>query len=401
MKIAYLDCFSGVSGDMLLGALIDAGVSIDDLRSDIAALGIPAIRLETIPVLRRGIRALSVRVVDDEPHRARRMEDVEKILRAATLDDAIREKSLAAFRRLASVEGAIHGRSPEEVHFHELAASDTLVDVVGAFCAFRRLGVGLIASSPVNVGGGTVSTAHGIFPVPAPATAELLRGVPVFSEFGGELTTPTGALLLTALATSFGPMPPMRIERIGHGAGERETPHPNVLRLFLGEAESPAPWSESVCEVETNIDDMNPQIFGALFSKLADAGAMDVFLTPVQMKKNRPGMLLTAVCGDDSLARVIGLILRETTTLGVRYSRRNRVCLERRMGRVETPFGPVAVKIALMDGNVRSASPEYEDCARLALQTATPLADVLRAAGAAAAAAYPTGSPDPGGDSTG
>jgi pyridinium-3,5-bisthiocarboxylic acid mononucleotide nickel chelatase len=396
MEIAYLDCFSGVSGDMLLGALVDSGVKIDDLRTDLSRLRIPGLDLEASQVQRAGVHATIVKVMDEQGGAVRKLADMEAILDASSLGEDVREGARTALRRLAEIEAGIHGCKPDETHFHELGGVDTIADVVGTLCGFKRLGVDAIHVSPVNVGSGTIKCAHGILPVPAPATAELLRGAPIYSVFEGELTTPTGALLVTQIAHTFGPMPPMRLDRIGHGAGSRETHHPNVLRLFIGASDHACAGDEAISQIETNIDDMNPQLFGAIFGKLADAGALDTYLTSIQMKKNRPGLLLTTICPESTLSAVADVIFRETTTLGMRFSQWNRLKLPRRMRTVETRFGELKVKVAVMHGRIRNAAPEYEECVRLADAAGASIAEVLREAARAASEHFPSGSPDPG-----
>jgi hypothetical protein len=288
-----------------------------------------------------------------------------------------RDRAKALFGRLAEAEAAVHQMPIEQVHLHEVGALDSIIDIVGAVFAMEWAGVDRVVSSPLNVGGGTVASAHGTLPVPAPATVRLLGAAPVYSGPANgaavELVTPTGALLATAYADSFGPLPAMTIERTGYGAGERDTPgRPNVLRVFIG-AEAGVARLERVVVIECEIDDMNPQIYGPLMDQLYTAGALDVFYVPVQMKKNRPGTLLTVVCAPEHRAALADVIFRETTTIGLRFAERERECLRRETVVVETPIGQIRFKLAWRDGRVVNATPEFDDCAKLAAERGLPI----------------------------
>jgi uncharacterized protein (TIGR00299 family) protein len=290
------------------------------------------------------------------------------------LSDAAKERAVHLFERLAEAEAAIHSVPVEQIHLHEVGAIDSIVDIVGAVYGLEQIGADRIVSSPLNVGGGTVRCAHGVFPVPAPATARLLTGVPVYSgDVEMELVTPTGALIVTGYAESFGPMPPMRLDRIGYGAGDRDPEnHPNVLRLIVGDTGA-AVQAHRVVEIVCEIDDMNPQLFGPLMERLHDSGALDVFYAPVQMRKNRPGTLVTILAHPQDRDRLSGILFTETTTIGVRFQEMMRECLDRAFADVETPVGTIRFKVASRAGHVLNASPEFDDCARIAAERGVPI----------------------------
>jgi len=410
VRILHFDCFSGAAGDMILGALIDAGLPFEGLQRALGSLALDREAVRTERVVRAGIGATKLHVrgeeaahhhAHQEPHGHRRagsagdaavaearhvhthrtLPEIARLIDGSALSPSARKRAVALFERLAETEAAVHGTTRERVHLHELGALDSIVDVVGTVYALEALGIDRVTASPLNVGGGTVATAHGIYPVPAPATARLLTGVPVYA--GGqqaELVTPTGALLITAYAERFGALPPMRLERVGYGAGTRDFPDaPNVLRVLIGEAEETAPV-RTVVVIETEIDDMNPQIFGVLVERLLAAGALDVFHTPIQMKKARPGTLLTVVATPETRAELTAIIFRESTTIGVRYAEMARECLDRESVTVETPFGPVPIKVARRNGELMNASPEFDACVRIAASSGRPVKDVHAAA---------------------
>ncbi len=383
-RLVYLDASSGGSGDMVLGAVVDLGLPLDRLREDLRALPLTGYRLEARRVSRSGLAATKVDVHVEEEQRAHRhLGDIVRLLEESRLPADVTEQAEALFVRLAEAEAEVHGTSPERVHFHEVGAVDSIVDIVGGVLALRWLEADRIVSSPLNVGSGTVTMAHGTFPVPPPATTRLVRGVPVYGEGAGELLTPTGALLLTAYATQYGPLPPMRIEKTGHGAGSRETEgRPNVLRLLLGEEGGDAE-SDRVLLLETEIDDASPQLLGPLLDQLLAAGALDAFFTPVQMKKGRPGVLVTVLAPPARRLPLEELLFRETTTLGVRRQEWDRTVLEREISTVETAYGPIRVKIGRRGGTVYNAWPEFEDCQRAAADRKVPLKQVLAEALAA------------------
>jgi len=396
-RLVYFDCASGASGDMLLGALVDLGLPIDSLATELQKLPLPGYRLAAHKVHRAGLHATKVDVVlasehdHGHPHghdhghhgHSRGLLDILRLLDASGLDGAVRDHAAACFRRLAEAEGEVHGVPPETVHFHEVGAVDSIVDVVGGVIGLAWLRADRFAASPLNVGTGTIAMAHGTYPVPPPATARLVRGVPVYGAGEGELLTPTGALLVTSHATAYGALPPLSIESVGHGAGARDTPdRPNVLRLIVGE-EGASAASERVLVLEAEIDDMLPQLYGPLLARLFDAGALDAYLTPVQMKKNRPGTLVTAIAPPGRRAAVEQVFFAETTTLGVRSQEWDRTTLEREVIAVETAYGTVGVKVGRRGGQVTNAQPEFEDCQRVASAAGVPVKEVWAAAIAA------------------
>ncbi len=389
LTLLYFDCFSGASGDMIVGALLDAGLPLDDLRGALGTLAVDRESVWTERVTRAGITATKFHVRGethekkhghDHPHHHhshRTLPEISKLIDSSALSAAGKERAKDLFAKSGEAEAAIHGTSMDKVHLHEVGALDSIIDIVGTVYALETLGVERIVSSPLNVGSGTVRTEHGLYPIPAPATARLLQGAPMYAgPQAAELVTPTGALLVTSYAESFGAVPAMRVSAIGYGAGSRDLPDtPNVLRVLLGDVDSTAP-SHAVTVIEADIDDMNPQIFGALMDRLLAEGALDVFYTSIQMKKNRPGTLLTIIAAPEARERLTSIVFRETTTIGVRYREMTRECLDREKVTVETPLGPVRFKIARRNGEMLNASPEFDDCARIATATGTPLKDV-------------------------
>jgi uncharacterized protein (TIGR00299 family) protein len=383
-RIVYFDCASGASGDMLLGAVVDLGLPIDRLRDELAKLPLPGYRLEARPVMRSGLAATKVDVVPEAPAPGHRhLRHILELLEASRLEGTVKVRAAGLFRGLAEAEAAVHGTSVEKVHFHEVGAVDSIVDIVGGVIALRWLEASRFVASPLNVGTGTVTMSHGTFPVPPPATARLVAGVPVYGEGEGELLTPTGALLVTAHAAEYGPLPAMRIEKTGHGAGGRDTKgRPNVLRLVVGE-EASAPDSDRVVVLETEVDDASPQLLGPLVDRLLTEGALDAFFTPVQMKKGRPGVLVTVIAEPHRRERLEELLFRETTTLGVRRQEWDRTILQRETASVETAYGPIRVKIGRRGGVVYNAWPEFDDCQRAAGERGVAVKEVLAAALAA------------------
>ncbi|HKZ82878.1 MAG TPA: nickel pincer cofactor biosynthesis protein LarC [Anaerolineae bacterium] len=377
MKIAYFDCFAGVSGDMILGALLDAGLDAQALHERLRGLNLPGWELDVRRVRKHELAATQVTVVARGESPERTLGDIEALIGNSDLAPAEKPPIAHIFQRLAEAEARVHGCSPAEVHFHEVGAIDAIVDVACAVCGLNLLGVEAVHASPLPLGRGFTRSAHGRLPLPAPAVVELLRGVPVIGmETEGETVTPTGAAILTTLAKSFGPLLSMRLSGVGYGAGQRDTEYPNALRVLLGETEASAD-TETVLLIETNIDDMNPQLYEHVFARLFAAGALDVWLSPVHMKKNRPGNVLSVLCQPAQEAAVSDVVFRETTTLGLRRQPIERRSLSREIRTVSTRFGPVRVKLALANGQVLRAVPEYEDCKRLAEVNAVPLRDVL------------------------
>ena len=393
-KTLYFDCFSGASGDMILGALLDLGLPLDDLRAALGSLAVDGVEVSAQRVLRAGVSSTKLRVGTPEAagdghdhhhrdetahrhhHEHHSLKEIAGFINRSALSPEAKGRAIHLFERLAEVEAAIHAMPVEKVHLHEVGALDSIVDIVGSVYGLEQVGAQTIAASPLNVGGGTVTCAHGVFPVPAPATARLLHGVPVYAgDVQMELVTPTGALLVTGYATSYGPLPAMKIDCIGYGAGDRDPQrHPNVLRLIVGRTEAPS--QHRVVEIVCEIDDMNPQLFGPLMDRLLAAGALDVFYAPVHMKKNRPGTLVTVLAAPEMREMLSAILFSETTTIGVRYQEMTRECLDREIVTVETPLGAIRFKIAGRNGQVLNASPEFDDCARIAAEKSLPIKDV-------------------------
>ena len=403
-RILYFDCFSGIAGDMVLGALLDAGLPFEELKAALGSLAIEGYDITAERVLRAGVSATKFRVVEHPAgsaqhsgvsaqhsgestqhsgeavqhtpgaaqhhhshHPHRHLKSIYNLIDGSGLSDNGRARAKELFQRLGEAEAAIHQMAIEKVHLHEVGALDSIIDIVGSVFALEWFGADRIVCSPLNVGGGTVQSAHGLFPVPAPATLRLLRDAPVYSgAIQKELVTPTGALLATSYASAFGPLPQMTVEAIGYGAGDRDEPGtPNVLRVVIGRA-ADRPEGDRVVVIECEIDDMNPQIFGVVMDQLYAAGALEVFYVPVQMKKNRPGTLLTVVAAPEKKPALADVIFRETTTIGLRHYEVDRECLRREIVSIDTPVGAVRFKLAWRDGRIVNAVPEFEDCARIA-----------------------------------
>jgi pyridinium-3,5-bisthiocarboxylic acid mononucleotide nickel chelatase len=368
-KIAYFECFSGASGNMILGALLDAGLPLSVLEAELKKLQVAGFALQVQRVDRQGIAATHVTVVTEETHAHRHLHHITAIIEKSALPDRVKADSQRIFTRLAEAEAKIHNTTVEHIHFHEVGALDAIVDIVGAVIGLHYLGVDTIYVSPFSQGTGFTICDHGKIPIPAPATVELLKGKPVRqTEIEAELTTPTGAAILSTLGTHFGVPPIMAFDAVGYGAGTKELSIPNVLRLSLGAAAANADAydHDAVVVIEANIDDMNPELYGYIFEQAFAAGALDVFTTPVMMKKNRPGTLLTVLAPPDRKSQVIDLMLKETTTLGVRWQEQQRTKAQREIRMVETPYGPVHVKIARRGIAILHVAPEYEDCKQLA-----------------------------------
>ena len=387
--IAYFDCFSGISGDMVLGALVDAGADLRAIEADLRRLGLEDWTVSAEKVQRGAIWATHVKVESKEEHHHRGLSIILKRIEGANLAPRAAERAKQIFTRLAEAEAKVHQVPVEQVHFHEVGAVDSIIDIVGAAIGFEMLGLDEFACSALDVGSGQVKTAHGLLPVPAPATAELLRGAPVYSSgIERELVTPTGAAIATTLATQYNEIPEMHLRAIGYGGGTADLKEkPNVLRLLLGEklgtgvGEHLAGRADlPVTVIETNLDDMSPQIYGYFAEKALAAGALDVFSAPVQMKKNRPGLLVTLLSETANVSRLVDLIFRETTTIGLRTHEVQRRTLDRELVQVTTPFGDVRMKISRMNGTVLNAAPEFDDCRRIASEQGIPLKEVIAAA---------------------
>ena len=384
MKLAYFDCFSGISGDMTLGALLDAGCDLEQLRANLRGLQVPGWELSAEKVWKNGVAATYVRVKTEDQQKHRPLSAILQILRDSNLASPVRDRSSAIFQKLGEAEARVHGVPIEKIHFHEVGAVDAIVDIVGVCIGFHALGIEKFACSPLNVGGGTVKMAHGVLPVPAPATANLLQGKPTYSNgVQRELVTPTGAAIVATLCDSFGPQPSMSVSAIGYGAGATDLEgQPNVLRIMVGEAaEKTVPgYDQEITVIEANLDDMNPQIYGYFQEKALAAGALDVFTTPVQMKKNRPGTLLTVLCHPADARTLMSLIFAETTTFGVRTHAAQRRVLPREFVKVTTSFGEVRVKLSRVNGRILHVAPEYDDCRKLAEEKNVPLQRVINEA---------------------
>ncbi len=441
-KTLYFDCFSGASGDMVIGALLDLGMPLDGLKAALGSLAIAHGGVSAERVLRAGVSATKFRVhADEDPaggsrgdaspagdrshahadghshshghshrtglphthvpgspdrgdgvpsapsgaavhahkhtHEHHSLEEIAGYIGRSALSSEGKARAVHLFERLAEAEAAIHAMPVDQVHLHEVGALDSIIDIVGAVHGMEQLGASTVLSSALNVGSGTVACAHGTFPVPAPATVRLLQGVPIYAgAVAAELVTPTGALIVTGYASGFGPLPEMRVSGIGYGAGTREFKgHPNVLRLLVGES-GPAAGVERIVSIECEIDDMNPQLFGPLMDRLSEAGALDVFFSAVQMKKNRPGTLVTVLGHPEGREALAGLLFTHTTTIGVRYQEMLRDRLDREIRPVHTPLGTIRFKVATRDGRVLNATPEFDDCARVAADHHMPIKDV-------------------------
>lgn len=380
MTIVYFDCFAGASGDMLLAALLDAGASLEAVQAELDKLPVDGYSIKTKRVKKKGLEALDLTVEVREaaqPHRHFR--DIRHMLAASPLTPSVRERSIAVFTRLALAEAKVHGHSPETVHFHEVGAVDAIVDIVGIAAALEALGATEVYASPLHVGSGFVQCAHGLLPVPAPATMELLQDLPVYSRgLEAELLTPTGAAVLATLAT-FGPLPAMTVLNTGYGAGKRDLPLPNLLRVITGKREQTDLSREAVVQLEANIDNLNPEIFGYVLDRLFAAGALDAYLVPLQMKKSRPGTLLCVLTLPENEADILEVLFRETSTLGVRRLLTEKLMLPRKHVTVSTAFGNARVKVAFRQNEEINAAPEYEDCLLLASKSGASLKEVYAA----------------------
>jgi uncharacterized protein (TIGR00299 family) protein len=451
VKVLYFDCFSGASGDMVLGALLDAGVPLADVQAALGTLAVaPAGQsgdlVWSTRVTRAGLSATKFCVAgqdsvpsttapgpqdphrhahahahasphadphthtlahdhdhphsDTHHHEHRTLHQIHHVIDRSALSAAGKTRAKGLFSRLGEAEAAVHGISIDQVHLHEVGALDSIIDIVGSVFALETLGVDRFVASPLNVGSGTIRSAHGVYPVPAPATARLLQGVPIYTGAQrAELTTPTGALLVTSYAHAFGPLPPMRVNRIGYGAGACDfADTPNVLRVFIGEADDTTTShgtaatqdptaAQDIVVLEAEIDDMSPQIFGVLMDRLLAEGALDVFYTAVQMKKNRPGTLVSVVAPPALRERLTATIFRETTTIGLRYREMRRTCLDRETVTVQTPFGDLRLKVSRLGDEILTATPEFDDCLRASAEHGRPFKDIQAAAAQAFASA--------------
>ncbi len=388
MRLAYFDCPSGAAGDMILGALVDAGLPFDDLRAGLELLGLRGYALEQRQVMKRGFRATKVEVhvhehahqghEHDHPHRT--LPVIRELIQASALPDPVKVRAVRVFTRLAEAEGRAHGQAPEAVHFHDVGAVDAIVDITGACLGLHLLGVGAVHCSALPVGGGMVDGPHGRIPVPGPGTAELLRGFPVVDTgVKRELVTPTGAAILTTLSERAGAMPAMTVSAVGYGAGTMELETPNLIRVFLGDSAA-AGHTETIMQVETTVDDMSPQLYEALMERLFAAGALDVYLTQVIMKRSRPGIVLVALCPPALAPDLARILFEESTTIGVRWTAYERARLPREMVTLTTSLGPITFKVSRLDDRPVTVTPEFEEVRRIARDKGLPVREVLERA---------------------
>lgn len=379
MKIAYLDCFSGISGDMFLGALLDSGFSFDELAERLATLPLKGYRLEAAHEGRKHIFGTRfVVILENEKQPARGLREIREIIKKSEFTDTVKAKSIRIFENLARVEGSVHNLPADEVHFHEIGAVDSIIDIVGAVYGIERLGIQALLVSPLPLGSGFVGSSHGRIPLPAPATAALLKDIPVFdSGLSYEMVTPTGAALVKGLAESFGQMPPMVIHDIGYGVGKRDLPdRPNLARILIGE-QGEETTGDTVVILETNLDDNSPEILGYLMERLFDAGGLDVVFFPVQMKKGRPGVQIQVIGRPDHKDVLMEILFKESTTLGIRFRYSQRKVLTRSLEEVESPWGRIKVKKSVNSDGSPSFLPEYEVCREIALKNNLPLKEIF------------------------
>lgn len=380
MSIIYFDCFSGISGDMIIGALLDAGLPLAELEEEVAKLNLANCQIKAEPVVKKGITATKFSVLTDEHQPHRYISDIRKIIQESGLEGPIKDTVMKIFGRLAEAEGKIHGVSPEKIHFHEVGAMDAIIDIVGSVVGLHKMNIAKILASSLNIGGGWTHCMHGTIPVPAPATLELLKGIPIYNNgVNRELVTPTGAAIISTLCQDFTDLPTMIPGQIGYGAGTAELQIPNVLRVIVGEEKQ---RQEHLALLETNIDDMNPELYPFVLDKLLEVGALDVFYTPIIMKKGRPAIKLSVICHPQEVDALTGVILQETSSLGVRIAYQNRKKLFREIREVITPYGPVKIKLARLSPGqpVVNLKPEYEDCRVLAGRLSIPIKEVYQAA---------------------
>jgi uncharacterized protein (TIGR00299 family) protein len=382
MKTLYFDCFAGASGDMILGALVAAGASPQELKEQLSLLNVQGYTVDFETVNRSGISATYARVQTAPEHAHRHLSDILRIIYDSRLSENVKERAAKIFSRLAEAEARVHNEPIEKIHFHEVGALDAIIDVIGAAICFDLLGIEHFVSSAFHVGSGMIDMAHGRFPVPPPAVTELLKGAPFYStEIKGELLTPTGAAIITTVCSEFGALPQLKLEHTGYGAGTREyEKFPNVLRVFVGETVEAERNDAKLWMLETNVDDMSPQVFGHVMERAFELGALDCYFTPIQMKKNRPGVLLSVLCSEDERETLLDLLFSETTTLGIRSYQVERRALERHTVRVETQYGPIDVKVAQLNGHIVKEMPEYEQCRQAARDANVPLRIVEDAA---------------------
>jgi len=379
MKILYFDCFSGVSGNMILGAMVDAGIDIKALKKELKKLDLHSYSLKVSKVKRKGIKGTKVDVIVDKKKHLHHThyKDIKRLIERSKLPEKIKEDSLSIFKNIAEAEAKIHRTSVDNVHFHEVGAVDSIVDVVGTSICISLLNPDTILSSPINTGKGMVKTEHGLLPVPAPATTEMLKGFPSYSsDIEFELATPTGVGIITAMAKASNTIPVMKTNAIGYGAGSKDfSDSPNLLRIMIGEGYSPSE-QDSITVIESNIDDMNPQFYDHIMNRIFDAGALDVFLTHIIMKKNRPAVKITLLSDNDNVNKLADILLKETTSFGLRMYKTERIKLEKEIKTVKTEYGSTKVKIGKKNGKIINIAPEYEDCKRIANERGISIREV-------------------------
>jgi len=379
MKILYFDCFSGVSGNMILGAMVDAGIDIKALKKELKKLDLHSYSLKVSKVKRKGIKGTKVDVIVDKKKHLHHThyKDIKRLIERSKLPEKIKEDSLSIFKNIAEAEAKIHRTSVDNVHFHEVGAVDSIVDVVGTSICISLLNSDITLSSPINTGKGMVKTEHGLLPVPAPATTEMLKGFPSYSsDIEFELATPTGVGIITAMAKASNTIPVMKTNVIGYGAGSKDfSDSPNLLRIMIGEGYSPSE-QDSITVIESNIDDMNPQFYDHIMNRIFDAGALDVFLTPIIMKKNRPAVKITLLSDNDNVNKLADILLKETTSFGLRMYKTERIKLEKEIKTVKTEYGSTKVKIGKKNGKIINIAPEYEDCKRIANERGISIREV-------------------------
>ena len=375
MKILYFDCFSGISGDMIIGALIDLGFDFNFLKDELKKLNLKGYEIESKKIIKNGISSTKFNVVEKHNHEERNLKEINKIIDNSKLDNEIKNLIKKIFNKIAVAEAKVHNKPVNKIHFHEIGAIDTIIDIAGAVIGFKKLGIDRIYCSKLNVGTGFVEFSHGKFPVPAPATVEILKNVPVYNNnVEAELVTPTGAAIITTLAYKFGEIPLVKFEKIGYGAGTKDLEQPNVLRIFLGEMENNGDVTINV--IETNIDNMNPEIYPYVVDRLIENGALDAYLTNIIMKKGRPAIKLTVLCDIENTDKLCNIIFDETTTLGVRIFSAAKKKLDREIKTIKTKYGNVRVKISKLGNEIKNIMPEYEDCVKIAKSKKIPLKKV-------------------------
>ena len=380
MKVLYFDLIGGASGDMILGAMVDAGLSLDKLKELLAGLNLTEFDIQAKIVVKNGFCATKVDVLVTEQPPERHLKEIKDIIQKSSLPKTVQNRALHIFERIAETEAAIHNKSIDQVHLHELGGTDTIIDITGTLLALEHLEISKIYASPVPLGKGFIKGAHGQIPLPAPATIALLKGIPVYGrDIDAELVTPTGAALLAELVDDFGPAPPLVLETVGYGAGGRDLPIPNLLRVLIGEIPSvDSGIIARLAVLETNLDDLNPEIYPYLIESLFSAGALDVTLTPIQMKKNRPGTQIQVLCEPSGIDTIRSILFRETTTLGIKQFLVDRYTLPRTIREVETPYGKIRVKIAEISPDQNKISPEFEDCRRAAQEHGIPISQIYQ-----------------------